>query len=112
MQSGYRPDGDYDPFGFHDGVAQPSIARISGDGVPTDEFILGYPNHDACGRGEETRSCHDILQEGDATLRRRPSSHQHCSQRRHLPAASYEYSTVVPVVSFVAAMRRPAWSYK
>ena len=45
MQSGYRPDGDHEPFGFHDGIAQPSIAGITGDGVPTGEFILGYPNH-------------------------------------------------------------------
>ena len=45
MQSGYRPDGDHEPFGFHDGVAQPSIAGISGTGVPTGEFILGYLNH-------------------------------------------------------------------
>ena len=44
-QTGYRPDGDYEPFGFHDGVAQPSIAGISGTGTPTGEFILGYPNH-------------------------------------------------------------------
>jgi deferrochelatase/peroxidase EfeB len=45
IQSGYRPAGDYEPFGFHDGVAQPSIAGISGDGVPTGEFILGHVNH-------------------------------------------------------------------
>ena len=45
MQSGHRPDGDYEPFGFHDGIAQPSIAGIPGDGVPTGEFVLGYPNH-------------------------------------------------------------------
>lgn len=45
MQTGYRPDGDHEPFGFHDGVAQPSVAGIGGDGVPTGEFILGYPNH-------------------------------------------------------------------
>ena len=45
MQTGYRPDGDHEPFGFHDGIAQPSIAGITGDGVPTGEFILGYPNH-------------------------------------------------------------------
>ena len=45
MQSGYRPDGDHEPFGFHDGIAQPSIAGITGDGVPTGEFILGYANH-------------------------------------------------------------------
>ena len=44
-QSGYRPAGDYEPFGFHDGVAQPSIAGVSGEGVPTGEFILGYLNH-------------------------------------------------------------------
>ena len=42
MQSGYRPDGDHEPFGFHDGVAQPSIAGISGEGVPTGEFIRVY----------------------------------------------------------------------
>jgi Dyp-type peroxidase family len=45
MQRGYRPHGDHEPFGFHDGIAQPSIAGVSGDGVPTGEFILGYPNH-------------------------------------------------------------------
>jgi deferrochelatase/peroxidase EfeB len=45
MQSGYRPDGDYEPFGFHDGIGQPSIAGISGEGTPTGEFILGYLNH-------------------------------------------------------------------
>lgn len=39
------------------------------------------------------------------------TGHQQCVQRRHLPAASYEYSTVLPVVSSLAAMRRPAWSY-
>jgi Dyp-type peroxidase family len=45
MQKGQRPEADCEPFGFHDGVAQPSIAGISGDGVPTGEFILGYQNH-------------------------------------------------------------------
>ncbi|MEO8256513.1 MAG: peroxidase [Acidobacteriota bacterium] len=45
MQSGDRPAGGHEPFGFHDGVAQPSVAGISGAGVPTGEFILGYPNH-------------------------------------------------------------------
>jgi Dyp-type peroxidase family len=45
MQRGYRPEGNYEPFGFHDGIAQPSIAGISGEGVPTGEFILGYTNH-------------------------------------------------------------------
>jgi len=45
MQSGYRPDRDSEPFGFHDGISQPPIAGISGEGVPTGEFILGYPNH-------------------------------------------------------------------
>jgi Dyp-type peroxidase family len=44
-QSGYRPDSNREPFGFHDGIAQPSIAGITGDGVPTGEFILGYTNH-------------------------------------------------------------------
>ena len=45
MQSGHRPDDECEPFGFHDGIAQPQIAGIPDDGVPTGEFILGYPNH-------------------------------------------------------------------
>jgi Dyp-type peroxidase family len=44
-QSGYRPAGDYEPFGFHDGISQPKILGLGGAGVPTGEFILGYPNH-------------------------------------------------------------------
>jgi Dyp-type peroxidase family len=44
-QRGYRPDSDSEPFGFRDGLAQPSIAGLTGRGVPTGEFILGYPNH-------------------------------------------------------------------
>jgi deferrochelatase/peroxidase EfeB len=45
MQLGYRPQDDYEPFGFHDGISQPPVAGLTGDGVPTGEFILGYPNH-------------------------------------------------------------------
>ena len=45
LQHGYRPSGDHEPFGFHDGVAQPSIAGIDEEGVPAGEFILGYENH-------------------------------------------------------------------
>jgi deferrochelatase/peroxidase EfeB len=45
MQRGYRPDADHEPFGFHDGIAQPAVAGIAGEGVPTGEFILGYRNH-------------------------------------------------------------------
>jgi Dyp-type peroxidase family len=44
-QRGYRPATDTEPFGFKDGLEQPSIAGLSGEGVPTGEFILGYPNH-------------------------------------------------------------------
>lgn len=44
-QVGYRPQNDREPFGFHDGMGQPSIQGISGRGVPTGEFILGYLNH-------------------------------------------------------------------
>ena len=44
-QHGYRPSGDHEPFGFHDGISQPSIRGIPDDGVPTGEFILGYENH-------------------------------------------------------------------
>lgn len=45
IQQGYRPASGREPFGFHDGIAQPSIRGLSGDGVPTGEFILGYENH-------------------------------------------------------------------
>ena len=45
VQTGYRPETSREPFGFHDGMGQPSIQGISGTGVPTGEFILGYPNH-------------------------------------------------------------------
>ena len=45
IQDGYRPAAGHEPFGFHDGISQPSIRGISGDGVPTGEFILGYENH-------------------------------------------------------------------
>jgi deferrochelatase/peroxidase EfeB len=45
MQSGHRPEGGNEPFGFRDGIAQPAIAGISGEGIPTGEFILGYTNH-------------------------------------------------------------------
>lgn len=45
MQRGIRPAGDYEPFGFQDGIAQPRILGLRGPGVPTGEFILGYPNH-------------------------------------------------------------------
>jgi len=45
MQRGYRPDAGNEPFGFRDGMGQPSIQGISGQGVPTGEFILGYQNH-------------------------------------------------------------------
>lgn len=42
---GYRPQSDTEPFGFRDGLTQPSIAGLTGRGVPTGEFILGYANH-------------------------------------------------------------------
>jgi len=44
-QQGYRPDTATEHFGFHDGIAQPSIAGLGEEGVPTGEFILGYENH-------------------------------------------------------------------
>jgi Dyp-type peroxidase family len=44
-QHGYRPEADAEHFGFHDGISQPAIGGISGEGVPTGEFILGYENH-------------------------------------------------------------------
>ncbi len=45
LQRGYRPAHDREHFGFRDGIAQPPIAGITGHGVPTGEFILGYENH-------------------------------------------------------------------
>jgi len=45
IQRGYRPKTETEHFGFHDGIAQPSIAGLSDEGVPTGEFILGYENH-------------------------------------------------------------------
>jgi Dyp-type peroxidase family len=44
-QEGYRLEGDHEPFGFHDGMSQPEIRGVTGAGVPTGEFILGYENH-------------------------------------------------------------------
>ena len=44
-QRGVRPGGDYEPFGFRDGISQPRIHGLKGPGVPTGEFILGYLNH-------------------------------------------------------------------
>ena len=44
-QRGYRPGTDTEPFGFRDGIAQPSIIGLAGRGTPTGEFILGYRNH-------------------------------------------------------------------
>jgi Dyp-type peroxidase family len=37
------PDGR-EPFGFRDGISAPAIKGITGRGVNTGEFILGYPN--------------------------------------------------------------------
>jgi len=46
VQRGHRPSTDREPFGFHDGIAQPAIRGFGPDaGVPTGEFILGYLNH-------------------------------------------------------------------
>jgi deferrochelatase/peroxidase EfeB len=37
--------GHVEPFGFRDGMAQPRVQGFHGEGVPTGEFVLGYPNH-------------------------------------------------------------------
>ncbi len=37
--------GGKEPFGFRDGIGQPKILGIKGEGVPSGEFILGYKNH-------------------------------------------------------------------
>ena len=41
---GQRPTDDREPFGFRDGIAQPQMEGIHGQGVRTGEFILGYVN--------------------------------------------------------------------
>jgi Dyp-type peroxidase family len=43
-QTGARPEAGTEPFGFFDGVAQPQIKGIKGEGVRTGEFIFGYEN--------------------------------------------------------------------
>ena len=41
---GYRPRDEKEPFGFRDGIAQPSILGIQKTGISAGEFILGYGN--------------------------------------------------------------------
>jgi Dyp-type peroxidase family len=43
-QYGIRPENSREHFGFFDGIAQPQIEGIKGEGVSTGEFILGYLN--------------------------------------------------------------------
>jgi Dyp-type peroxidase family len=43
-QEGKRPAHGKEPFGFRDGIAQPQLAGIKGEGVSTGEFVLGYRN--------------------------------------------------------------------
>jgi deferrochelatase/peroxidase EfeB len=45
LQRGVIPDGHDEPFGFRDGMGQPSIVGMDGHGVPTGEFVLGHLNH-------------------------------------------------------------------
>jgi len=45
VQRGYRPGSGTEPFGFRDGIAQPAVAGLDREGMPTGEFILGYANH-------------------------------------------------------------------
>lgn len=48
LQRGCRPASDCEPFGFHDGIAQPAISGLhdhQGTGVPAGEFVLGHENH-------------------------------------------------------------------
>ena len=43
-QYGARPASGTEHFGFFDGVAQPQIEGIKGEGIRTGEFIFGYQN--------------------------------------------------------------------
>jgi Dyp-type peroxidase family len=43
-ERGAIPEHGREPFGFRDGMAQPEIKGLRGDGVNTGEFILGYEN--------------------------------------------------------------------
>ncbi len=43
-QFGERPEHGKEPFGFRDGIAQPKILGIGGQGVASGEFILGHAN--------------------------------------------------------------------
>lgn len=43
-ETGERPANDKEHFGFRDGIGQPDIEGIKGQGTKTGEFLLGYPN--------------------------------------------------------------------
>lgn len=43
-ETGERPPNDKEHFGFRDGIGQPDIEGIKGQGTKTGEFLLGYPN--------------------------------------------------------------------
>lgn len=44
VQRGHHLPKGKEPFGFTDGIGQPKIAGIQRSGLPTGEFVLGYPN--------------------------------------------------------------------
>lgn len=44
IQRGRHLAGGKEPFGFTDGIGQPSIGGIQRSGLPTGEFVLGYQN--------------------------------------------------------------------
>lgn len=43
-QAGELPDHRKEPFGFFDGIAQPQVRGINGEGVASGEFVLGHVN--------------------------------------------------------------------
>lgn len=67
-QIGIRPSTGKEPFGFHDGIAQPEIKGIKGTGVETGEFILGYKNEYGF------NSLGPVLQSADDPLKLLPDS--------------------------------------
>ena len=91
IQTGYRPESDCEPFGFHDGIAQPPIAGLSGAGVPTGEFIpstrttMGLSPHAGGARGVDPGAVlPPLVNPYRVTVRARPRNQRILSRDRKL----------------------------